>query len=268
MFMSHLPVSTLSTKYFAALADDVNTQFFDGLRKVYVTFYVDISWSMSVHESTLFDTSKTVLKSLAERNQSAEDGEFLVRIVTFNDDVHVLNEQFLPPEQLLELIDSSTFRCDGGTNLTAIVQQIDTDCSRQGAAFANKHSSDFQPFSILITDFVGTDSDSTRESAMNRLLQNQLYVNKSQALCVFVGPESQKSNVVALAGGADRVIALGSELDKFLTPVIMGSTVQMSEATHMQNGSSSSVAQQVAERVEDGGTSAQELQNQLIDLLS
>lgn len=268
MFMSNLPTSTLSTQYFAALADDVNTQFFDGLRKVCVTLYEDTSGSMIKHESALFDTTQAVLKNLAARNQSAEDCEFLVRIVTFNNDVHVLNEQFLPPEQLLELIDASTFRCSGGTNLTAIVQQIDADCSRQGAAFANKHSSDFQPFSILITDFMGTDSDSTRESAMNRLLQNQLYVNKSQALCVFVGPESQKSSVEALAGGADRVIALEQDLDKYLTPVIMGSTIQMNEATHMQNDTSSSVAQQVAQRVEDGGVSAQELQKQLIDLLA
>lgn len=253
-----------SNDLFAALSD----QFYDGLRKAYITFYFDISGSMQPHQAALLQTAKATLKALSDRNQTAEDTEFLVRIVCFNNIVKVVNDAFLPPEQLLELIDESTFCCDGGTNLTAIVNQIDSDCSRNGAAFANKHTSDLQPFCILVTDFVGTDAESSRQAAMNRLLNNQLYVNKSQALCVFVGPDSEKANVEALAGGADRVIALESDLERYLTPVIMGSTVQMSESTHLSMDSSSSIAEQVANRLDDGSSSASELEQQLKQLLS
>lgn len=250
----------LSTACLEDLAQNITDQFFDGQRQIYTTFYYDTSGSMTKHEQTLCESAKKVLEALAKHNASGEDGEFLVRIVTFNNDVHVLNQEFLPPEQLLELIDNSTFRCGGGTNLTAIVNQIDSDCSRQGVAFANKHSSDFQPFSILVTDFMGTDSDASREAAMNRLLQNQLYVKKSQALCVFVGPESQKCHVEALAGGADRVIALGSDLERYLTPVVLGSTINMNQSTHLSIDSASSIAEQSVRRVADGQQSAEEIQ--------
>lgn len=248
----------LSTSYFKALTQNIADQFYDGQRYIYVTFYIDTSGSMECHEKDLQESVTTVLEALAKHNATGEDGEFLVRIVTFNNDVDVLNEQFLPPEQLVELIDNSTFHCSGGTNLTAIVNRIDSDCSRQGVAFANKHSSDYQPFSILISDFVGTDSDTSREAAMDRLRQNQLYVKKSQALCVFVGPESQKHNVEILAGGADRVIALEDNLERYLTPVVLGSTINMSEATHLSMDSSSSIAEQNAKRTADGTQSAEE----------
>lgn len=251
-----------------SVVETSSTSFFDGLRRIFLTLRVDISGSMTPHQEAITKSIRSLLKTLADKNKTAEDGEFLVRIVTFSDSVNVLNESFLPPEQLLELVDNTTFRCDGGTNLTAIVQEIDRDCSRTGISFADKHTSDFQPMSLLITDFMGTDAESSRQAAVDRLLDNRLYTQKTQSLCVFVGPDSLKANVAALAGGADRVIALSDDLDQYLTPVIMGSTISMALDTHVNSPTSGDIGRNVAERAKDGALSSDELADELSKLLA
>ena len=242
--------------------------FFDGLRRIFLTIRVDVSGSMSPHQAAISSSVRSLLKALADKNKAAEDGEFAVRLVTFSNDVHVLNASFLPPEQLLELLDDTTFSCSGGTNLTAIVQEIDQDCSRRGVSFADKHTSDFQPMSLLITDFMGTDPESSRQAAVDRLLDNRLYTQKTQSLCVFVGPESLQDRVAALAGGADRVIALSDDLDQYLTPVIMGSTISMALDTHINTPSSSDIGRNAAQRAKDGALSSDELADELNKLLA
>lgn len=244
------------------------TTFFDGLRRIFLTVRVDTSGSMSHHKPAVTAAVKALLKALADQNYAAEDAEFVVRIVTFNNSVHLINDTFLPPDQLMELVDDSTFDCRGGTNLTAIVQEIDQDCSRSGISFAGKHTSDFQPMSLLITDFMGTDDASSRQAAVDRLLDNRLYTEKTQSLCVFVGPEHLRDKVAALAGGADRVIALSDDLDKYLTPVVMGSTINMAMQTHINAPSSGDIGRNVAARSEDGSLSADELADELKHLLA
>lgn len=264
--MCHLlrqPYSCLST-----VVKKSSTDFFDGLRCEHVTLRVDTSGSMGPHEKTVTASVKALLKALAQKNKNAEDVVFMVRIVTFNDKVHVLNDTFLPPEQLLELIDDNSFACNGGTNLTAIVQEIDNDCSRTSVSFSYKHKSDYQPINVLITDFMGTDSQSSRQAAVDRLMDNRLYTQKTQSLCVFVGPENLRSNVSALAGGADRVIALSDKLDQYLTPLLMGSTINMALDTHVNAPSSGDIGRDVAARAEDGILSADELADKLNRLLA
>lgn len=241
--------------------------YYDGLRAVLITFYIDTSGSMESLEGELNTGMRDVLTNLDEKNQNAEDWKFEVKIVTFNDSVHELNTEFLEPGQLLELLDSKTFECGGGTNLTAIVNRIDADCSRTAQGYADAHTGAAKPIHILITDYVGTDADSTREAAQNRLMSNRLYTEKSVNLCVFVGPENRRNKVEALAGGADNVIALSENLSSYLTPMVMESSVLSSVETHVA-GTTAGVAAQAKAHKQQGEESAEELMKAINEALN
>lgn len=94
--------------------DAADTVFNDGLRACRISLWVDTSGSMSGHASDMAKGVKNLLQELADKNKDAEDCQFLVKIITFSNDVHVLNNEFLDPAQLLEVVDESTLSCDGG----------------------------------------------------------------------------------------------------------------------------------------------------------
>lgn len=240
----------------------------DGLRVCRITMWVDTSGSMSGHASDMAKGVKNLLQELADKNKNAEDCQFLVKIITFNNDVHVLNNEFLDPAQLLEIVDESTFYCDGGTNLTALLREMDAACSRQAEGFKGAHRSDYKPVNVLITDMHGTDIQSARDAALNRLMDNQLFTKKSEVLCVYVGSESDFHYVEQIAGGKQNIVSIRENFSDYISPVVMGSSVLSSIETHVNGQSNGSLAQEAKDRVEDRDKSAKQLMDEIMNTLN
>lgn len=242
----------------------------DGLRVCRISLWVDTSGSMSGHAADMTNGIKKLLTELADKNKNAEDCQFLVKIVTFNNDVHVLNNEFLDPAQLLEVVDDSTFYCDGGTNLTALLREMDSACSRQAEGFKGAHRSDYKPVNVLITDMHGTDTQSARDAALNRLMDNQLFTKKSEVLCVYVGSENDIHYVEKLAGGKENIVSISDSenLSKYITPVVMGSSVLSSIETHVNGQSNGSLAEEAKNRAGDGEKSAKQLMDEIMNTLN
>ena len=240
----------------------------DGLRVCRISLWVDTSGSMSGHAADMTNGIKKLLTELADKNKNAEDCQFLVKIVTFNNDVHVLNNEFLDPAQLLEIVDESTFSCDGGTNLTALLREMDAACSRQAGGFKGAHRSDYKPVNVLITDMHGTDTQSARDAALNRLMDNQLFTKKSEVLCVYVGSESDFHYVEKIAGGKANIVSIRENFSDYVSPVVMGSSVLSSIETHVNGQSNGSLAQEAKDRVEDRDKSAKQLMDEIMNTLN
>lgn len=240
----------------------------DGLRVCRITMWVDTSGSMSGHAADMTNGIKKLLTELVDKNKNAEDCQFLVKIITFNNDVHVLNNEFLDPAQLLEVVDDSTFYCDGGTNLTALLREMDAACSRQAEGFKGTHRSDYKPVSVLITDMHGTDTQSARDAALNRLMDNQLFTKKSEVLCVYVGSESDFHYVEKIAGGKENIVSIRENFSDYISPVVMGSSVLSSIETHVNGQSNGSLAQEAKDRVEDRDKSAKQLMDEIMNTLN
>lgn len=240
----------------------------DGLRVCRISLWVDTSGSMSGHAADMTNGIKKLLTELADKNKNAEDCQFLVKIVTFNNDVHVLNNEFLDPAQLLEIVDESTFSCDGGTNLTALLREMDAACSRQAEGFKGAHRSDYKPVNVLITDMHGTDTQSARDAALNRLMDNQLFTKKSEVLCVYVGSESDFHYVEKIAGGKANIVSIRENFSDYISPVVMGSSVLSSIETHVNGQSNGSLAQEAKDRVEDRDKSAKQLMDEIMNTLN
>lgn len=249
-------------------AETANTVFYDGFRNVYVTLRVDTSFSMHGYQVPMKDAVTNLLLELADKNKTAEDVLFLVKLITFNNEVHVVNEDYLEPQKLLEVIDESTFCCQGGTNLTAVIENIDQSASRSAVGFNGAHRSDMKPVNILITDMDGTDQDCTRDAAMNRVMDNQLYTRKSENLCIYVGNEKNYHYVEKLAGGKENVVGLTENFAEYITPMVMGSSVLASVETHINGTSNASLAEEAKVRAEDGNRSAAELMEEIKNLMN
>lgn len=248
--------------------DATDTVFNDGLRACRITMWVDTSGSMAGYSSDMTKGTKNLLTELADKNKNAEDCQFLVKIITFNNDVHVLNNEFLDPAQLLEVVDDSTFSCDGGTNLTALLREMDAACSRQAEGFKGAHRSDYKPVNVLITDMHGTDTQSARDAALNRLLDNTLFSKKSETLCVYVGSESDFHYVEKIAGGKENIVSITDNFADYIAPVVMGSSVLSSIDTHVNGQSNGSLAEEAKDRVEDGNKSAKQLMDEIMSTLN
>ena len=240
----------------------------DGLRVCRITMWVDTSGSMSGHTADMTNGIKKLLTELVDKNKNAEDCQFLVKIITFNNDVHVLNNEFLDPAQLLEIVDESTFSCDGGTNLTALLREMDSACSRQAEGFKGAHRSDYKPVNVLITDMHGTDVQSARDAALNRLLDNQLFAKKSETLCVYVGSESDFHYVEKIAGGKENIVSIRDNFSSYIAPVVMGSSVLSSIETHVNGQSNGSLAEEAKKRAGDGEKSAKQLMDEIMNTLN
>lgn len=248
--------------------DAADTVFNDGLRACRISLWVDTSGSMSGHASDMAKGVKNLLQELADKNKDAEDCQFLVKIITFSNDVHVLNNEFLDPAQLLEVVDESTLSCDGGTNLTALLREMDAACSRQAEGFKGAHRSDYKPVNVLITDMHGTDTQSARDAALNRLMDNQLFTKKSEVLCVYVGSESDFHYVEKIAGGKQNIVSINESFGKYIAPVVMGSSVLSSIETHVNGQSNGSLAEEAKKRAGDGEKSAKQLMDEIMNTLN
>lgn len=228
-------------------------------RICWLEMILDISGSMSPREKVVFGAVSATLKALAAKQN--EDLEYRVRLTLFSDGVKVFNEEWLPPEQLAELFTGDVCRCGGGTNLSAIVNHIDGSFSRSSKLFSkNIHTGDPMPVVVIITDFVGTDDPKSRAKAMNTLSSNRLFT-RSKCLCIFCGPESSKAEAAALCGSEENLVALSdSEYASLLAPLLLTSTLSMSDGTHL--GGEMTTPADYKKRSEEGKKGADELNDE------
>lgn len=244
----------------------VYEEFDDDCRKCVVVIALDDSGSMAPKEEAVFNAIKELLQMLAKENESSIDFEFRVILIVFNNDVHVINTNSipLPPEQLLELFERKDYSCSGGTSLAAVFKKLDQLFSRkEGGLLIQAQKGDPFPLVIFISDYVATDATETYERAKSTLLSNQFYA-KTNRLCVYVGSSSRKSAAAELVGDEDNVLALESNLEGLLAPVIMGSTIIAADATHIGNSEKSpaTVAKEQQQRAEEGHQSADNLKDE------
>ena len=221
----------------------VYEDFDDDCRKCVVVIALDDSGSMTPKEEVVFNATKELLQMLAKINT---------------------NSIPLPPEQLLELFERKDYSCSGGTSLAAVFRKLDQLFSRkEGGLLTQAQKGDPFPLVIFISDYVATDATESYESAKNTLLSNQFYA-KTNRLCVFVGSGSRKSEAAELVGDEDNVLALESNLEGLLAPVIMGSTIIAADATHIGNTEKTpaDVAKEQQQRAEEGHQSADNLKDE------
>lgn len=238
----------------------------DDCRKCVVIIALDDSGSMSPKEEVVFQATKQLLQMLAKENESSIDFEFRVILMVFNNDVHVINTNSipLPPEQLLELFDRKDYSCSGGTSLAAVFRKLDQLFSRKENGLLNQaQKGDPFPLVIFISDYVATDAIESYDNAKNTLLSNQFYSNTNR-LCVYVGSGNRKNAAAELVGSEDNVLALETNLEGLLAPVIMGSTIIAADATHIGNAEKTpaDVAKEQQQRAEEGQQSAGNLKDE------
>lgn len=231
----------------------------DGLRTCYVTMYIDVSASMRSHMGSIELAVRSTLQELADANDSGEDIIYMVKLVTFNDEVHVLNDVYLDPNELLDLIPEDTFVARSTTNLTAMLQTIDADFS--GSA-KDLHTGDPYPFNLIITDWDGNEDTAAQAAAQKRLHNNNRFNQQAANLCIYCGSGSHKEDASSIVG-AENLVALSPSLMSYLEPIIAQGTVILSD-THMadESGSADQMTH-IIDDVEEGASGSDALRAEL-----
>ena len=114
----------------------------------------------------------------------------------------------------------------------------------------------------------GTDTQSARDAALNRLMDNQLFTKKSEVLCVYVGSENDIHYVEKLAGGKENIVSITDNFANYIAPVVMGSSVLSSIETHVNGQSNGSLAEEAKKRAGDGEKSAKQLMDEIMNTLN
>lgn len=230
-----------------------------GLRVCYVTMYIDVSGSMQSKMRSIEKAIRSTLQELAEANDSAEDIIYLVKLVTFNDEIHVFNSEYLEPQEITSLLPEDFFTASSTTDITAMLRTIDADFSDSSKDI---HTGDPYPFNLIITDWDGTENIGAQAEAQKRLHGNNRFNLQAANLCLYCGDDSNKKDAAAIVGD-ENLIGLSPSLMPHLTPIIAQSTIVLS-ATHMADNSGSvNEMNQIISDVEDGASSADTLRAEL-----
>lgn len=237
-------------------------EFDDDCRKCIVIIALDESGSMTPNEEVVFQATKQLLQTLAKKNESSLEFEFKVLLMVFNNEVKVINANSipLPPEQLLELFERNDYSCSGGTSLAAVFRKLDELFSRKENGLLSKsQKGDPFPLVIFISDYIATDSIDSYESAKDTLLSNVFYANTNR-LCVYVGAgKNRRSAAAELVGSEDNVLALETNLEALLAPVVIGSAIIASDSSHIGNvdKTPAEIASEQKDKAEKGEQSAE-----------
>lgn len=243
-------------------------------RIIYVLTLIDISGSMSPYEKDVYSSINELLDTLESKNSTSEDVEYRIALAFFNDNVNEYAIAPMKPEMLKVMIDEKMFECNGGTNLTAAVNFIDRQFSRNSEFFTHKHSGDPKSFTLVITDMVGTDNDQDRSNALKLLKSNRFYSQANNTLVIFTGSDATKQDASILAGGEENVIALNGRIADLLPIVAIESTITMSDATHTQHDENGEMAeptnaeraQRILDREEEGADSGENISQNSADV--
>lgn len=237
------------------------------LRTIFVYLVYDISGSMNKHSKTMYESFISTCRALTSAQN--EDYNYKVKLVLFNKEVNEFNKEFQSPDDLMELVSEKEFKCDGSTSLGKIIEYLDNQFTRE--ALKNRHmaSSDPKSLVIMITDYYPTDAEDIRRKATNRILANRFYKKVNQTLCIYCGDDKHKADAAELAGSLDNIVALGTDIALLLTPVIINSTITLSDATHISGEASeyespSEIAERVIDRTKKNQESVAKMDDEAI----
>ena len=204
-------------------------------RHCVIVIALDKSGSMSCNREVVYEATVRFLEVLTEKNREELEFEYRVVLMTFDNEVHMLNADGipLPPENVLELFDRKDYICRGGTSLAEVFNHLDRLFSRrEGGMLRYAHKGDALPLTIFITDYMATDNQISYEEARSRLLSNRFY-QKSSRLCVFLGPEHKRKDAAELVNSESSVVVLEDDIVELLMPVVISSSIIMANATHI-----------------------------------
>lgn len=206
------------------------------LRTIFVYLVYDVSGSMAKHKKTMYESFVATCRALCSAQN--EDYNYRVKLVLFNDTVKELNKEFQSPEDLIALVseDDDEFKCSGCTSLGKIIEYLDNQFSRDSLKGRHLTSADPKSLVVMVTDYIPTDSEDVRRKATDQILANRFYKKANQTLCIYCGDDKHKADAAELAGSLDNIVALGTDssaIAKLLTPVIISSTITLSDATHI-----------------------------------
>lgn len=239
----------------------------NGIRTCVLILFLDKSGSMSPREDDIYDAFTELMRKLIDQNETSLDVHLKIILVTFDNDVHVLNDTPLPPEQILELFARSDYKCGGGTSLARVFTKLDNIFSRKdNGLLANLKPGDHYPMVVYVSDYISTDEKKVYDDAKTALLSNRFY-KKTRRLCLYIGNESHRSDAAELVGGEDNVVVLDPELvGTLLSPVLIGSTLLSTDMTHTNTNNETNTPAELAEqekkRALEGSASAQAQKDQ------
>ena len=221
------------------------------LRTIFVYLVYDVSGSMSKHSKIMYDSFISTCRALTSAQN--EDYNYRVKLVLFNKTVNEFNEEFQSPDDLMELVSEKEFKCDGCTSLGKIIEYLDNQFTRESLKNRHMTSSDPKSLVVMITDYNPTDAEEVRRKATDRILANRFYKKANQTLCIYCGDDQHKADAAELAGSLDNIVALGTDISSLLTPVIINSTITLSDATHIcgettEDKTPSEIAEEVIDR--------------------
>lgn len=246
---AHRPLSIIDNLIFEAKSAE-------GIKKCLIRFYLDYSTSMARNRMPVYNTVIETLETLAKKNGEAIDCEFLCQIVFVGDEVKFFTDEPLYPSQLLEIFHESDYKLEGSTKIGKWIESFDKDYSRSSGYLTKLKEYGYKAFNIIFTDFMATDDATARYKALDSLKNNTYYPKFSSTLCVFFGPDNKKNEAEAVAGSADNIVAVSGNLFAYLTPMIIGSTVAITDATHVNNGTSHEVATDTMGNIANGESGA------------
>lgn len=229
-----------------------------GLRTEHIYLIYDTSGSMRANESAMYESFVSTCESL--KKISHEDYNFVIKLVFFDEEVRPFNEEFMSPDQLLELVSfkrndkkdkTNPFYCYGRTSIGKIIDYMDKEFNRGSVLTKNMAKSDPETLIILVTDYQATDTKDARDNSTERILSNRFYLQASRMLCIFCGEDKNKGEAVKLAGSPDNLIALGNDISAYLEPVLLKSTISLSDPTHIGRTQKKQTPKQISEDIID-----------------
>ena len=203
---------------------------------------------------------RAILEGLASKNKASSDFRTLVKLALFNSQVEEFNEVHFEPDQLLNSFSDSDYKCHGSTSMGAVYEYMNKELSRSKPWVAGLKKNTPRFTFTLCTDAEINDAVSLREEAKKLLESNRFFRDYVTLLVIFLGDESNKPTAVAIAGGhEEHVITLDDDMLELLSPVVINSTVNLIDGTHVNSAnkpSMSDTTKEARERKEEGSRSA------------
>ncbi len=201
-----------------------------------INIILDVSASMTSKMKDVYPALLSIIKGLKEENDKSIDIKFLVKITTFNNSVKELNTEYLLPGEIEDVLTEDDANCSGGTNLKNVADYIYDNFKTSSASMLKLRKYDAKITNIIITDCEGTDNAPEREAAINRLKNNRLLAKYGNTFVLFVGKQEYMSTAAAFTGGnEDNVIYIEDNIISCLAPIVIGSTIALSDGTRIDN---------------------------------
>lgn len=236
------------------------------LRTIFMYLVYDVSGSMGRYSETMFDSCLQTCRALSSAQN--EDLNFRVKLVTFNEEAKEINKEFQDPADLETLLSKDDFACEGQTSISKIITYLDKQFSRGALRERKLHKMDPKSVVVIVTDYqpVG-ETQETVTAATDKILSNRFYNKANRTLCIFCGEDKLKVNAAKLAGGLDNVVSMGQEyIQELLTPVLISSTITLSDATHVEGKTTEAkTTSEIATKIIEDQKASSESANQMTD---